>query len=97
MLSLLQTQIDWSTVAKTWGPLGLMSVLFLLLVWQGAKAAKKSIEETIADARKERDVSREMLKQQATDHLAHIKQENEEFRAALKGVVDAFEHGPRKR
>ncbi len=74
-----------------------MSVLFLLLVWQGAKAAKKAIEETIADARKERDLSREMLKQQGLDHLAHIKQENEEFRVALKNVVDKLEHSPKRR
>lgn len=95
---ILQPQIDWSSIAKTWGPLGLMSVLFLLLVWQGAKAAKKAIEDTIADARKERDLGRELLKQQAAEFTVHIKQENEEFRSALKDVVSAFEHaGPRRK
>lgn len=84
-------QVDWNEVGKTWGPLGIGFVLFVVLVWQGAKLGKKFLEDTVADARRERDLSREMLKQQASEFTSHIKLENDEFRRSLKEVVEAFE------
>lgn len=90
MLIALQ-QVDWNEIGKTWGPLGIGFVLFVVLVWQGAKLGKKFLEDTVADARSERDVARQVLKQQATEFTAHIKQENDEFRRSLKEVVETFE------
>lgn len=84
-------QVDWNDIGKTWGPLGIGFVLFILLVWQGAKLGKKFLEDTVADARRERDLSRETLRQQAAEFTAHIKAENDEFRRSLKEVVEAFE------
>jgi hypothetical protein len=84
-------QVDWNEIGKTWGPLGVGFVLFVVLVWQGAKLGKKFLEDTVADARRERDLSREMLKQQALEFTAHIKTENEEFRRSLKEVVDTLD------
>lgn len=90
-------QVNWETVGKTWGPMGVGFVLFIILVWQGAKMARQMLQDTISDARRERDLSRQLLEKQATDFLGHIKQENEEFRNSLKGVVEAFERAGRKR
>lgn len=90
MLITLQ-QLDWNEIGKTWGPLGIGFVLFVVLVWQGAKMGKKFLEDTVADARRERDLSREMLKAQATEFTAHIKMENDEFRRSLREVVETFE------
>jgi uncharacterized membrane protein YhiD involved in acid resistance len=102
--------VDWSAVAKTWGPLGVVFVVALIVFVGGLRflksyltrkdaEANKLVTDTIDDARKERDAGRQLLKEQATEFVAHIKQENEEFRTSLRDVVRAFERdgGARKR
>lgn len=59
--------------------------------------AKTMLSDTIADARKERDASRQLLKEQAAEFTAHITRENNEFREALRDVVTAFERTGRRK
>lgn len=54
------------------------------------------MRETVADARKERDETRQLLKAQATEFTAHVTRENEEFRKSLENVVNGFERGRRR-
>ena len=99
---LLQQNVDWSAVAKTWGPLGIIFVVFILLLIGVARFlrthlaqkdadAAKLIADAIVDARSERDASRRLIKEQATEFVAHIKEENQQFRDSLREVVAAFE------
>jgi hypothetical protein len=96
MIILFQAPVDWSVVARSWGFTGVVAVVALLIAVGAAKWMRSLLTDTIADARKERDASRQLLKDQATQYLAHIKEENEEFRTSLRNVVDGFERG-RKR
>lgn len=107
MIFLFQAPIDWSAIGKTWGPLGIIFIAAIILLFAALRflrtyltkkdeEAAKLILDTITDARKERDASRQLLKEQAAEFVAHIKSENEEFRLSLRDVVGGFERG-RKR
>jgi len=85
---------EWLAIFKQVGVLGVVCVFFGIIIW---KVFIPMIQGTIEDARKERDTQRQLLKDQAAQFVAHIKEENEEFRESLKNVVDAFERSGRKK
>ncbi|HEX5704850.1 MAG TPA: hypothetical protein VFX97_16755 [Pyrinomonadaceae bacterium] len=107
MLVLFQP-VDWSAVGKTWGPLGIIFVAALILLFGIARFLKtylerkdadaaKLVADAIIDARSERDVTRLLIKEQAAEFVAHIKEENQQFRDSLKDVVAAFERESTRR
>lgn len=84
---------EWAAIFKQVGVIGAVCLFFGAIIW---RVFIPMMRETVADARKERDAARQLLKEQATEFTEHIKSENEQFREALKGVVDGFERGRRR-
>lgn len=84
--------IDWAAVAKTWGFIGVFSVVALVLLVAGAKWMKGLLTDTISDARKERDRMAAQIDRQAQQFLESLKYRDEKFR----DVADAVERIGRK-
>lgn len=94
--------VDWVAVGNKWGLPGVITGAAILLLAGLAKFVKayitkrdeenaKLVQDTINDARRERDASRQLLKEQAMEFTRHLKEENEEFRDSLREVVATFE------
>lgn len=84
---------EWLTIFRQVGTAGVICIFFGLIIW---KVFIPMMRETVADARKERDETRQLLKAQATEFTAHVTRENEEFRKSLENVVNGFERGRRR-
>lgn len=92
------TSIDWTTVGQVWGPLGIFSVVFLVLVIAGAKWFKSTMDSTLADARRDRDAMRVINETQANKFLESLKIrdgiQEKGFDEILREIRD---HGPRRK
>lgn len=77
MFILLQTQIDWSAIGKTWGPLGIIFVIAVVGIIAGAKLVRGLILGTIEDARKERDYMREQREREATAFIESLQKQGQ--------------------
>lgn len=71
---LLLQQVNWETIGKTWGPLGIGFVAFILIVIVGFKVVKQIILGTIADARQERDYARQQREREADAIVGALKE-----------------------
>lgn len=74
---LLQTQIDWSAIGKTWGPLGVVFVIAVIGIIAGARLVKGLILGTIEDARKERDYMRHQREREADAFVESLKRRDQ--------------------
>ncbi len=88
--------VDWSAVAKTWGPMGIVFVIAMVLLVGGAKFGKALLTDTVADARKERDAQRALLEKQATEFVNALKDANELHRDEMKDVTDTLDRMRRR-
>jgi hypothetical protein len=70
-------QIDWESVFKSAGPLGVVFILAVIGFVGGAKWLKNFVEGTLADARKDRDAARSQLDAQASRFLESLKLRDE--------------------
>lgn len=89
--------LDFVSLWKAGGINAVVAVVFLVLLLGAAKWGKTILTDTIADARKDRDASRQLLKEMAAEFTEHTKRENDEFREALRDVVTAFERTGHKK
>lgn len=65
--------MDWDSIGRLWGPLGVGFVLFILLALGLFRAGHKLLNETIEDARKERDSANARSERQADKFLESLK------------------------
>jgi len=70
---MLLMQVDWDSVGRIWGPLGVVFVVFMLVVIGLFKLGQRLLTETIADARKERDLANARYDRQAEKFIESLK------------------------
>jgi uncharacterized membrane protein len=80
-------QVNWETVGKTWGPLGVVFVLAVLGIVFGAKAIKGIVLGTIEDARKDRDYMRQQREREATAFIESLRQQGEMMKEGFDEVL----------
>ena len=84
---MLLQQIDWESVGKTWGPLGIIFIIAVVGVVAGARAIKSIILGTIEDARKERDYMRAQREREATAFIQSLKDQGEMMKEGFDEVL----------
>lgn len=84
---LLAQQIDWDSVGRTWGPLGVAYVLFLACTVAALKLGKALIQGTINDARNERDYMRQMREKEADKFIESLRLRDELMKAGFDEVL----------
>lgn len=92
----LLTQINWETVGRVWGPLGIGFVLLLVLIIAGARWFKSTMEGTLADARKERDTMRQQVESQADKFLESLKLRDEIQEKGFDEILRELRNSRRK-
>jgi hypothetical protein len=80
-------QVNWETVGKTWGPLGVVFVLAELGLVFCAKAIKGIVLGTIEDARKDRDYMRQQREREATAFIESLRQQGEMMKEGFDEVL----------
>lgn len=93
---LILQPIDWSVIAKTWGPLGVVFVLAVIGIVAGAKTVKSLILGTIEDARKERDYMRQQREREATAFIESMNRRDEMMKEGFDEVLHELRNGRRK-
>lgn len=98
MILFLQTQIDWSSIGKTWGPLGVVFVIAVIGIVAGARLVKSLILGTIEDARKERDYMRQQREREATAFVDSMKHRDELMEKGFDEVLrELRNNNPRRK
>lgn len=100
---MLLTQIDWTPILKTYGPLGLFCAAAILLVVRLLKYIQRQHEEHIQaaqalaeDARKERDYVRQLREQEVSKFLESLKFRDEKMERGFDEVVRTLQETRRK-
>lgn len=95
-MSIIQS-VDWGTVGKTWGPLGIVFVIFILGLIAIAKFMIKQLNDTIADARSERNLSREALYKQSEQFTASLKYRDDKMAEQFNKIIEELRETPSSR
>lgn len=90
--------LDWTAVAKIYGPLGVTCLLLVLAVWKillpwiqkQQATAEANLKEQIQEARSERDYVRQMREAEVNKFLDSLKLRDEKMERALNGVAEAI-------
>lgn len=97
MLIILQTQIDWSAIGRTWGPLGVVFVVAIVGIIAGARLVRSLILGTIEDARKERDYMRTQREREATAFIESLQKQGELIEKGFDEVLREIRDTPRRK
>ena len=99
----METNIgDW--LLKIGGPLGLVVLLLLLYYWRVVLPDQRRLQDeykaalnsALDDARKERDVMRQLREQEVTKFLESLRYRDEKFKG-VADAIDAIADRPRRR
>jgi len=84
---LAQTQIPWEEAAKVWGPLGIIFLAAIVGAAFFVRWHKTFVEASMADARRERDMARELLARQADQFLASLEKRDDAMEKGFDEVL----------
>lgn len=87
-------QTTWEPLLKIYGPLGLMAFGLGLLIWkkllpyiEQQQAENRAIlTSALEDARKERDLMRQLREQEVTRFLESLRYRDEQFKSVAEAI-----------
>lgn len=98
MFILLQTQINWGEIGRTWGPLGVVFVVAVIGIIAGARMVRNLILGTIEDARKERDYMRVQREREATAFIESLQKQGQLMEKGFDEVLrEIRDNHPRRK
>lgn len=85
--------INWELVAKIWGPMGIVFIVFILAsLWVGRKY-NLSMESTLKDARAERDAARTLREFESKEFLNSLRNRDDKMERGFEKIIEALERG----
>lgn len=86
--------VNLESLLKVWGPLGLFVGVLLLLIWkvlipyikQQQVDNRETLTSALEDARKERDLMRQLREKEVDKFLESLKYRDEQFKSVAEAI-----------
>ena len=90
--------VDWTAIAKIYGPLGVFAVVTILLVWKKLlpyierqhKEHIAALQATIEDAREERDIARKLRERETQKFIDSLRIRDEKMERGFSELIVAI-------
>ncbi len=94
---LILQPLDYNAIVKSYGLVGLAFVIALVGVAAAFRWGKKFLEDTLKDARQERDYSKNKMEEQGKAFLNALAEQGELHRKGYEDIVHELRGTSRKR
>lgn len=90
--------IDWTAIAKIYGPLGVFAVVAIVLIWKKLlpyierqhQEHIQALQSTIEDAREERDLARKLSERQTQKFIESLRMRDEKMERGFSELIVAI-------
>jgi len=88
---ILSFQLDWETIGKVWGPMGIVFVLVMIGAVYAVRKVTGFLSDTVVDARKERDYMRDQRVRETEAFLKALELRDTKMVEGFSKILDGLD------